>query len=574
MNMRVVIMRFVFFAGLSILALGLFRTQVIGGEEYRRLSEQNRVRLIPLEAPRGRVFDVRGRLLATNRPAYDVTATPEDVTPEVFPILAHLLNIPESEVRRHMSGQRESPFAPAVIKEDVSMETVLKIEERRAELPGVEIRISSLRFYPYDETASHLIGYIGKISPEEYKNSDRRRYGFNSWVGRYGIEKLYDDKLRGWRGGRQIEVNARGQMIRILSEQQPLSGDDLTVTLDLDFQKEVMEIIRDKHAVVGIMDLKNDGLIALASTPGFNPNVFVEPGQSQERLEFLRDRNAPLLDRGANSAYPPGSVFKLVTALAALEKGIITPETRFFCPGYFRLSPGGRKYNCWYHNGHGSVNLYEAIERSCNVYFYNLGRRLSADSIAKYARELGLGRRLELDVSQMTAGLVPDEAWKNAQLKDKWYQGETLSFAIGQGFLLSSPVQILRLCAIIAKNGEFAEPRLVLNHDPHEGPQKQKIAIREENLKTVRRAMLRVVNAEYGTGQLARLDFTKLAAKTGTAQAPPKQAHAWITGFFPYENPEIAFVIFIEHGGSGGVAAGSIAKKVLEAWQTHVTAFS
>jgi penicillin-binding protein 2 len=567
--MRFIIIRIFIFAGLVVLGLGLFQTQVVDGPHFRRLSEQNRIRLIPLEAPRGRVFDSRGKLLATNRPSYDIMATPEDVTPGVYPVLSKLLDLPEKEIRRRMRSAREYPFAPAMIQEDVPREIAFKIEEHRVELPGVFVNVASVRYYPYGETASHLIGYIGKINQEEYAELDRQRYGMNSLIGRAGLEKVYDEQLRGWRGGKQIEVNARGQMIQMLSEKAPEPGNDLTLTLDLDFQNAIMELLKGKRAAVAVLDLKTDGLIALASSPGFDPNVFVAPSKGRERMGFLNDKSSPLLNRAISSAYPAGSVFKLVTALAALERGKATANTAFTCTGSFRLKPGGRPYACWYKNGHGTLGLYEAIERSCNVYFYNLGSRLSPEDIANYAHELGLGETVNLELPNVTPGLVPTQEWKTRKLRQKWYQGETLSFAIGQSYLLTSPIQILRMVSILAKNGQWVEPHLLAEQEtagqnPGAG---RRIGVHAENIKVVKRGMLQVVQSQYGTGQIAKVDFAKLAAKTGTAQVPAGLAHAWMTGFFPYEDPQIAFVVFVEHGGSGGIAAGHVVKDMLRIWK-------
>jgi len=567
--MRFQIFRILVSAGLVVLGIGLFHVQVIKGDYYRNLGEKNRIRLIPLEAPRGRVFDRQGNLLATNRPSYDVVATPEDVTPEVFLRLAKLLDLPEEEIRRRVSGHREYPFAPSVVKEDITRELAFKIEEERPRLPGVRIRTSGLRYYPYGETASHIIGYIGKINPQEYAKWREQRdlYGLNSLIGRMGIERIYDKRLRGWRGGRQIEVNARGQLVKVLSEKNPEPGEDLYLAIDLEFQSKIMELIKGKHAAVAIMDIESEELLALASTPSYDPNVFVSPDHNKERLEFLRDKEAPLIDRGVSSAYPPGSVFKLVTALAALEVGKITPNTRFYCSGKLRLNARSRPFKCWYKPGHGSLNLYEAVERSCNVYFYNVAKRLSPDQIASTARELGLGEAMQIESTNIAPGLVPDKAWKKKRYKERWYQGETLSYAIGQSFLLVSPLQILKLTAIIAKNGVVVHPHL-LREDPGNIKKRKKVAIKEENLKVIRRAMLSVVQSDYGTGQLARVDFTKLAGKTGSAQVPPKKSHAWMTGFFPYKEPKVAFVVFIEHGGSGGLVAAKLVKEVLEVWKT------
>ncbi len=563
--MRAFIVKALMYAGLIILGLGLFQVQVIQGGSFRKLSEQNRVRLIPVEAPRGRVFDAKGQLLATNRPSYDVVATPEDVEPETFPRLAKLLNLPEKEIRHRMSSPREYPFAPAMIQSDVPRELAFQIEERKPELPGVFVQVSFRRFYPYQETGSHIIGFIGKISEEEYRKADRERYGMNSLVGRAGIEKIFDEKLRGWRGGRQIEVNAKGQLIRVLSEKNAQPGEDITLTLDLELQKKVMESMKGKHAAVALMDLETEGLMVLASTPAFDPNAFVSTTRAKERISFLKDPEAPLLDRGISSAYPPGSIFKLITAMAALELGKITPETRFYCNRTFRLKTDSRPYHCWYEGGHGSLNLYEALERSCNVYFYNLGSKLTPEEIAHYAHEFGLGEKLDMELTAQTAGLVPDSDWKKQRLHQQWYQGETLSFAIGQSYLLTSPLQILRLSAMIAKDGMKVEPHLIQEKDLPK--QERKIAIHAENLKAIRRGMLQVVESDYGTGQLARVDFGKFAAKTGTAQVPPKKAHGWMTGFFPYDKPKIAFVVFVEHGGSGGISGAAIVKSMLQNWR-------
>ncbi len=554
------------FIVLTLLGLGLFQTQVVRGSYYYELSKRNRIRLIPLEAPRGRVFDQKERLLAANRSSYNVIAIPEDITPEAYPRLAKLLEIPEREVRRRMSAGREYPFAPAVIMEDIPQELAFQIEERRPELPGVSVRVEGVRYYPYGETASHVIGYIGTINRRESEDMDHDRFGANSKIGRAGIERAFDDSLRGWRGGQQIEVDARGQMVRVLSDRKPEAGSDIMLTLDLEFQKKIMDLIKGLHASIAVLDLETDGLLAMASAPAYDPNIFVSPSASEQRLQVLKDENSPMLDRGINAAYPPGSIFKLVTALAGLDLGKITPETRFRCTGSFQLTPKSKPARCWLHEGHGNLNLYEAIERSCNVYFFNVAKRLTPDEIAHYAHELGLGEPLKLEISRMAPGLIPDSAWKKARFNQPWYQGETLNMAIGQGYMLVTPFEILRLTSIIAKNGKVVEPHLIVQ-DRTFMPETPRVAIREENLDVIKRAMLQVVESDYGTGQLARVDFDKLAGKTGTAQAPPLQAHSWMTGFFPYKDPKIAFVVFVEHGGSGGITSARLVKQMLEMWK-------
>lgn len=554
------------FIFIILLGLGLFQAQVLRGSYYYELSKRNRVRLIPLEAPRGRVFDQKERLLAANRPSYNVIAIPEDITPEVYPRLAKLLEMPEKEVRKRMSAGREYPFAPAIIKEDIPQELAFRIEERRPELSGVTVRVEGVRYYPYGETASHVIGYIGTVNRRECEDMDRDRFGVNSKIGRDGIERAFDESLRGWRGGQQIEVDARGQMVRVISDLKPEPGADITLTLDLEFQKKIMEMIKGLHASIAVLDLETDGLLAMASAPAYDPNIFVSPSSSELRLRVLKDENSPMLDRGINAAYPPGSIFKLVTALAGLDLGKITPQTRFRCTGSFQLGPKSKPARCWLQEGHGNLNLYEALERSCNVYFYNVAKRLTPDEIAHYAHVLGLGEPLKLEISRMAPGLIPDSAWKKEHFKQPWYQGETLNMAIGQGYMLVTPFEVLRLTSIIAKNGRVVDPHLVVE-DRAVMPETSRVAIREENLDVIKKAMLQVVESDYGTGQLARVDFEKLAGKTGTAQAPPLKAHSWMTGFFPYKDPKIAFVVFVEHGGSGGITSARLVKQVIETWR-------
>lgn len=566
--MRFILFRIGIYLGLAVLLGGLFHTQVIHGRYYHTLGDKNRIRLIPLEAPRGRVYDRHGKLLAANRAAYDLVVTPEDMDRDTVPTLAKLLKTPESDIRARLKAPREYPFAPAVVREDISRELAFHIEEHRSELAGVEIQVTGLRHYPFGTAGSHVIGFIGKINQEEYaaNRENQDQFGLNSTIGRAGIEKIYDRDLRGWRGGRQIEVNARGKMIRLLNERDPEAGRDLTVTLDMELQQTVMDLIGPRNASVMMLDLESEEFLVLASTPAFDPNAFVSPASLKQRIAYLNDKASPLVDRGVSSAYPPGSVFKLVTALAGLDSGKITTQSHFFCSGQYRLTPNSVPRKCWFARGHGNVGVYQALERSCNVFFYNVGKKLSADQISDYAHRLGLGEIVPIEATNITAGLVPNSDWKRKQFKEKWYQGETLSFAIGQSYLLTSPLQILRMTSIIAKDGDWVEPRLVRSVNARK-KDKRKVNIKKQDIEIVKKGMLQVVQSNYGTGQLARVDFGEIAAKTGTAQAPPKNSHAWMTGFFPYENPRVAFVVFVEHGGSGGVASAGIVKGMLQKWQ-------
>ncbi|MBI4358022.1 MAG: penicillin-binding protein 2 [Candidatus Omnitrophica bacterium] len=543
------------------LLVGLFHTQVIQGPYYRRASEQNRIRLIRLEAPRGNIYDRNGLVLATSRLAYHVYAIPEDFSPEDTPILSKLLGLHEKVIRERLSEARHASFTPILLKQDVPKELAMKIEERRPELNGVFIQIGFVRTYPYGDVSAHLVGYIGKISPEEYKNLDPTVYHYNARIGRAGIERAFDSYLRGEDGGRQLEVDARGVPIRLLGEKDPRPGNDLRLTIDVKLQSGMKDLLTKHKGAILVIDLKTGGMLAAFTKPSFDPNAFVAPGRSSERLSIIGSKERKLLDRSLNGLYPPGSIFKLVTAMAALEAKVITPHTTFDCPGYFRFGPKSRAFKCWFHEGHGRMDLYMALERSCNVYFYNVGRLLGERRLAEYARKLGFGSPVELELPT-AGGLVPDAEWKKNVHRDNWYPGETITFAIGQSYLLVSPLQILRLVSAIATDGTIFSPVLVWEEFKNERKDLG-ISVKSDTFRTIRQGMLQAVSSNRGTAQLARVNFAKLAAKTGTAQAPPGEPHAWFGGFFPFQNPEIAFVVFVERGKSGGFAAAQVGKKLV-----------
>lgn len=559
-SIRIYVLQFVMLGALALLVVGLFQTQVLRGGYYRRASEQNRIRIIRLEAPRGNIYDRNGVLLATSRPAYHVYAIPEDFDPQDISTIGRFLNLSEVKIRTLLSQARHASFTPVLLKQDVSKEVAMKIEERRPGLGGIFIQEGFIRSYPLKEVAAHLVGYIGKISPEEYKNLDPSVYHYGSWIGRAGVERVFDAHLRGEDGGRQLEVDARGVPIRLMGEKEPVPGKDLYLTLDARLEEKIRPLVQGRYAAILVMDLKQGGMLAATSTPSFDPNVFVTPGRAKERLEVIGSKQRRLLDRSLNGLYPPGSIFKLATAIAGLETHTITPHTTFNCPGYFRFNGRSRAFKCWFHEGHGRVDLYTAIERSCNVYFFNVGRLLGEKRLSEYVKKLGFGSPVALELPT-AGGLVPDAEWKKKIHRDSWYPGDTITLAIGQSYLLVSPLQILRLVALVASEGKRFDPFIVLEEDLR-GKHETHFSIRSETFETLRRGMLQVVQSNRGTGQLARVNFAKLAAKTGTAQAPPGEAHAWFGGFFPYENPEVAFVVFVERGKSGGITAGQIAKRV------------
>lgn len=558
---RLLFFRIIVFGALLALGLSLFDIQIRCGGYYRDLADRNRIRLIRQEAPRGDIADRNGVPLATSRPSFDVFVVPEDFEKKNIPLLENILGMKRKDILSKLTHLQDAPFVPVLLKRDVPKDVIFKLEEKKPALEGVFTEILPIRYYPHGTCSSHVVGYLGKITKEEYGNQEERTYSMNDWIGRSGIEKVFEAILRGKPGGKQVEVNSRGRRLRVLGEKDPEPGLDITLTVDLALEEKISQIFGDRKGSAVVLDLETGEVLALVSKPDFDPNIFVSSGNAGARALVFKDPEAPLLNRGVSAGFPPGSVFKLVTALAGLGSGKATPATRFKCDGSFRLTPNSRSFQCWRTEGHGSVNLYEAIERSCNVYFYNLGARAGANNLSRYAHELRLGEPVEIELSNVSRGVIPSEEWKKKVYHDSWYDGETLNFAIGQGYVLTTPLQIVRMVGILATEGNLPEIRIVKSERRLSKPKKP--AIRVEDIRVVKKAMLRVIATDEGTGQLARVDFMQVAGKTGTAQAPPSEAHAWFSGFFPYEHPKYGLVVFIEHGGSGGHFAAKLAKEII-----------
>jgi penicillin-binding protein 2 len=569
--MRILIFKYTLTFLLVILLGGLFYTQIVQGVYFADLSENNRIRLQTVPAPRGKILDTNGKILAGNRPSYNVTLTPRDFDKAYSSWLEQLLKLDTGSVLKKVTDKRINPFVPILLQQDVAKEVVFQIQESKPNLTGVAITVQGRRTYPYADKVAHLTGYIGKVSREEYKQGDGK-FLYNDTIGRMGIESLFDDVLRGENGGRQVEVNARGEVIRVLSEKPPTPGENTTLSIDMDLQEIVWEVVSDypNSLALGILDLKTFEMVAMISRPSYDPNIFVTGGKTKERLDLLRDKNHPLLDRLVGVGYPPGSVFKLIVAMAGLDTGKIHEHSTYECSGTFRLGGAKHVFHCWNKYGHGALDLIEAITRSCNVYFYNLGRKLGVESIARMARIFGFHEKPGVELPRVFAGLVPDDAWKRRRIGEKWYQGETISYAIGQGYLLVSPLQVLRATAGIALDGNL--PTLSILEG--QGGKSQKMALSQDDINQVKEGMRRVVETDAGTGKYARISFAKIGAKTGTAQNPHGKSHAWFTGYFPFDSPRYALVCLIEKGGAGGFVAGTLTREILTAWQQQEGTFS
>jgi penicillin-binding protein 2 len=579
----------VVFVGLAFLLIfiRLWSLQVIKGSELRHLSENNCIRLIENPADRGMLFDCKGRVLAHNRPSFEVYLVPEDVkaNPEVLIKVARMLNTTTDEIEEKIKAQkRRAPFRPVKIKSDIQWNELALLESNRVFLPGLIVDVRPRRAYDYGDLASHLIGYLGEIDENELRQSKEVPYRMGALIGKYGVEYQWENELRGVDGGRQIEVDAIGREIRPLGMVEPFPGNNLFLTIDADLQKTAEEAYKDKNGALIAMDPKTGRLLAMVSKPSFEP--FARNISPEEWKALVENPHHPLTNKGIQGQYPAGSVFKIITAIAGLESGAITPNTSFPCEGAFHY--GNRYFRCWKEGGHGRISLHRAIAESCDIYFYQLGLKLGPDLIARYAYEFGLGRATGISLPHEKPGIVPTSSWKKKRFGTPWYSGETLSFAVGQGYLLTTPLQLLMLISGVANGGKFYLPQVVEKIEDiygniiEEYPPMElgRADVSQKTLQIIQEALKGAVNDPHGTGSACLLKEVKVAGKTGTAQvvALPEdfkrgemkriplrlRDHAWFVAYAPFEDPKISVVVLVEHGGFGATAAAPIARKVIE----------
>ncbi|MCI0458877.1 MAG: penicillin-binding protein 2 [Gemmataceae bacterium] len=568
------------FAALFVLYAGHFwYLQVVRSGDYRELAENNRIRYVAVQPLRGMIYDRHGRLMVKNRVSFNVLLNRDKVSQDegLLARLARDLGMDVPVLReRWRAHLRRPPFEPVILKEDVDLAEVAYLEARREDFPEVNIGVEPKRQYPLGTVSAHLLGYLGEVSESEMARGEASDAGFGDLVGKAGVELAYDGLLRGRKGLRPVMVNSRGRLIRELElEQQPVPGESLTLSVDLDMQRELAAAFLDNVGAAVFLDARTSEVLALESRPAYDPNEFATHFSLERWEALMSDRQHPLQNRAVQSKYSPGSTFKVVVALAALEEKVITPQTSYWCPGYVMLYR--RRFNCHKEGGHGLVDLHQALQHSCNVYFYQVGKEVGIDKIAEYARRLGYGVKTGMDLPREEAGLVPTQEWKQRTTGQPWFPGETISVAIGQGPVLVTPVQMARLMQMLA-TGEVPPPprtRLV-DPPPPLAAAPSPVGARPESLRVIRTALRDVVN-NWGTGARARLADVEVCGKTGTVQVVAASAgvdskklakevrdHSWFAGWAPCADPQIAFAVFVEHGGHGGDSAAPIARRVLE----------
>ncbi|NOY52057.1 MAG: penicillin-binding protein 2 [Deltaproteobacteria bacterium] len=581
-----------FLAGFFVILVArVWYLQILQGHIYKERSIRQRTRIQRVFAPRGEFLDREGRILVDTRPGFNITITREDVQDldQTLQRLSRLTGLSPEKAKETLRRAREKgtpAFQPIRLLTNVNWKTVALLEATPMNLPGIDISPEPLRNFRYGDLFAHGFGYLGEISRTELSQPAFRNDRVGDEIGKAGLEKILQQELKGTDGFRRVEVNSRGRIIDETAGHPPVPGNRIFLTIDLDLQRTLEKAFGNQAGAGVVLNVNNGEILAMASRPTFRPDLFSGGIPRKKWNELLHDPLHPLTNKAISGQYPPGSVFKIVVAVAALEEKVISPDETITCRGYIGF--GGRHYRCWKRGGHGKIGLTRALIESCDVYFYEVGERLGIDKIAEYARSLGLGSPTGILLEGERAGLIPDRSWKQRVRKEPWFPGETLSASIGQGYILVTPIQLANLTATIANGGTLYRPQLVRRIEDYEGNLLEvrspevlhDVPISSRTLHLITHALEGVVSGKHGTGRRARIEGIRIAGKTGTAQVvrmrqeeerkedlPDRyRDHALFVAFAPVEKPEIALAIIVEHGGHGGSAAAPIARKVLRAY--------
>jgi penicillin-binding protein 2 len=583
MKQRVMIASLCILLVFMLLFFRLIYLQLIKGEEYRRLSESNCVRLKSIKPSRGLIFDRHGELLVDNRPAFDLMIVLEDAgsVSDTISLLSSLIHEPYVDLMDQIRKAGTAAFyRPIVLKKDISRDQLAVVEAHRFDLPGIFVEIEPTRHYIHPELASHLLGYLGEVDQKELESGDFPYVRAGDQIGRYGVEQSFESYLQGRRGGRQVEVDVNGRVVQVLKTVEPEPGHDLHLTLDLPLQQLAEDLLQDRDGSVVALDPANGDILVMASHPGFNQNDFIGGISSRNWRALMENPGRPMINKAIQAEYPPASTYKILTAIAALEEHLIDSHTTTYCPGFYMFK--GRRYHCWRKHGHGKLNVVDAIAQSCDVFFYLAGEKVGVDALAQYANGCGLGRPTGIDLNHERQGLIPTSTWKRERFNEPWFPGETLSISIGQGFNLVTPLQMAVFTAAVANGGTLFRPRIVNLVKDVQGNVVTKIDSEiiggipagKKTLDLVKQGMTEVIQGSRGTARSIRIKQIEMAGKTGTAQVFSRktgekfdnenqvrtlQDHAWFVCYAPAEDPVIAISVIIEHGEHGSSAAAPVA---------------
>ena len=581
-------MLFVLVAIAAIL-LRLYWLQIQHHDHYKTLATDNRIKLLPLPPARGEIFDRNGVVLAQNMTSIDLFITPDQVEdiPAVIAELQQIIPITEDDIHRFEKLRRRlRRFEQVPIRTGLTDEEMAQFAVERHRFRGVDLGVNLRRYYPFGELTAHVIGYIGRINERELERIDKAAYAGTSHIGKTGLERFYEEQLHGDVGVQRVEIDAAGHIIRILETQPPATGEDIRLHFDIELQKVAFEALGEHSGSVVAIDVKTGGVLAMASKPSFDANLFVN-GISFKDYNALRDDGGnPLFNRAINGSYPPGSTIKPFIGLAGLETGTVNHRQTIYCPGHYKIKNAGRTFRDWKRTGHGTIDLEKSIEQSCDVYYYDLAYSMGIEKLQEYLSRFHFGKRTGIDMPAETRAILPSQAWKKKRYKQSWLPGDTVNAGIGQGYFLVSPVQLAYSTAVLAADGKLIQPRLAarignLSTLSEETAIESIDKVDPLHWKQVIDGMLAVTEGKRGTAKRIRNDYYRIAGKTGTAQvismkqneeydetklAKEKHDHALFMAFAPADDPRIAVAVIAENGGHGGATAAPIARKVMDAW--------
>ncbi len=587
------------FVLVTVMMLGLvarlFYLQVLQYDTYRAKSDQNRVQLQPVPPTRGLIYDRNGVLLADNRPSHNLTLIKEQIKDLDATIaqLSQRLQINDRDIERFKRrlNQRRKPYQSVPLKFKLSDEEIARVAVDFHRLPGVQVEADLIRYYPYGQSLVHALGYVGRINDQELKRIDELNYSGTHHIGKLGVEKYYEHQLHGEVGLQKVETNARGRVLRVLEREDPIPGTDLQLHLDLKLQMATEAALGDQRGAVVALDPKTGGVLALVSTPGYDPNAFVTGISGKDYRALQESLDLPLFNRAIRGRYPPASTLKPFIGIAAVDSGTIKLDYTIFDPGFYQISKGGRKYRDWKKWGHGKVDLEKAIIESVDTFFYDVGHRMGIDPMSDYLGRFGFGKVTSVDLPEAHAAILPSRAWKKQKRNRPWYPGDSVNLSIGQGFMLATPLQLATATMTLANRGKWIAPRMLKAVIAE--PQRQLEVpfakqLPDVHLKDERYwdyligSMESVVHARNGTARKIGEDVAyRIAGKTGTAQvlgikqdeeydadkiSKRHHDHGLFIGFAPVEDPRIVLAVIIENGGGGSSAAAPVARKVFDAY--------
>jgi len=563
----------IFFVLVFLVLIGrLYYLQIIKGPSYKGIAEANRVRVIPIEAPRGIIYDRNGKIIVDNKSQYDINVIPYELshTARTDSILAKILGLDVVEINSRIKNNWRGQFVPIKIAEDVNVEVITNIEEHRLDLPGVVYSVKPVRSYPSGVQMSQSLGYVREISANDLIREKYKEYKQGDLIGWKGIERQYEHILKGTRGYNFIQVDALGREIGQVVDRDnipPIPGNEMFLAIDLDLQIYIESLTEGYKAGIVVLDADNGEILAIVSKPDYDPELFAGVISSSTWDALMSDPDLPMFNRATQGTYPPGSTFKLIAVLTALETKAVDPDWSVRCYGQYRL--GHRIFKCWQERGHGSMNMYEAVVHSCNVYFYNLIRRLDLNDWANMGKVFKFGTETGVDLYGESAGVMPDVDFLNRKYGEHgWTDGNKLNLVIGQGDILVTPVQMARFCATLASRGKLVQPHVGLKYIDRGSNETITFQAAEDSIQNIsvdtwefiEKAMADVINR--GTGRAARVKDVPVLGKTGTAQNPHGDAHAWFIGYMKEQNQTIATAVLVEHGKSGGGIAAQIAGQI------------